>query len=169
MYNRLLDYVNANNILYPNHFGFREKHSTYMALLKLIDDILEEIDNKNFSIGVFIDLSKALDTINHYILIKKLNSYGIRGVALEWLKNYLTNRLLYVSINYTNSSFFQLPVVSLKAPCWAPSVYPICQHINLVKFILFADDTNLFFKHKDLETLINIINTEIVKQYHRLK
>ena len=86
MYNRLLDYVNANNILYPNQFGFREKHSTYIALLKLIDDISEEIDNKNFSIGVFIDLSKAFDTINHDILIKKLNSYGIRGIALEWLK-----------------------------------------------------------------------------------
>ena len=74
MYNRLLDYVNANDILYPNQFGFREKHSTYMALLKLIDDILEEIDNKNVSIGVFIDLSTAFDTINHDILIKKLNS-----------------------------------------------------------------------------------------------
>ena len=120
MYNRLLDYVNANNILYPNQFCFREKHSTYMALLKLIYDISEEIDNKIFSISVFIDLSKAFDTINHEILIKKLNSYEIRGVALEWLKNYLTNRLQYVSINCTDSSFCQLPVVSLKAPFWAP-------------------------------------------------
>ena len=102
-------------------FGFREKRSTYMALLKLIDDISEEIDNKNFSIGVFIDLSKAFDTIIHDILIKKLNFYGIGGIALELLKNYLTNRLQYVSINCTDSSFFcQLPVVSLKAPFWAP-------------------------------------------------
>ena len=83
MYNRLLHYVNANNILCPNQFGFREKHSTYMALHKLIDEISKEIDNKNFSIGVFIDLSKTFDTINLDILIKKLNSYGIRGVALE--------------------------------------------------------------------------------------
>ena len=52
MYNRILDYVNANNILNPNQFGFREKHSTYTALPKLIDDISEEIDNNNFSIGV---------------------------------------------------------------------------------------------------------------------
>ena len=57
MYNRLLDYVNSNNILYLNQFGFRKKHSTYMALLKLIDDISEEIDKKNLSIGVFIDQS----------------------------------------------------------------------------------------------------------------
>ena len=67
-----------------------------MALLKLIDDILEEIDNTNFSIGLFIDLSKAFDTINHDILIKKLISYGIRGIALEWLKNYLTHRQQYI-------------------------------------------------------------------------
>ena len=60
-----------------------------MALLKLIDNILEEIDKKKFSIHVFIDLSKAFDTINHDILIKTLISYGIRGIALEWLKNYL--------------------------------------------------------------------------------
>ena len=59
------------NILSPNQFGFREKHSTYMALLKLIDDISEEIYNNNFSLGVFIDLSKAFDTINYDILIRK--------------------------------------------------------------------------------------------------
>ena len=64
MYNRFLEYVNTNNILYPNQFGFREKHST------CIDDISEETDNKNVSICVFIDLSKAFDTINHDILIK---------------------------------------------------------------------------------------------------
>ena len=70
----------ANNILYANKIGVRKKHSTYMVLLKLIDDISEEIDNTNF-------FPLAFDTINHDILIKKWNSYGIRGVALEWLKN----------------------------------------------------------------------------------
>ena len=75
MYNLLLDYFNANNILYPNQFGFGEKHSTYSTyvLIKLIDNIAEEIDNNNFSIAVFIDLQKAFDTINHDNLITKLN------------------------------------------------------------------------------------------------
>ena len=168
MYNRLLDYVNANNILYPNQFGFREKHSTYMALLKLKDDISEEIDNTNFFIGIFIDLSKSFDIINHDILIKKLNSYGIRDIALEWFKNYLTIRLQYVSINCTDSSFLPItcdvPQGSILGPLlFILYVNDIISTSNLAKFILFADDTNLFFKHKDLETLINIINTEITK------
>ena len=78
MYNRLLDNVNTNIILSPYQFGGREKPSIYMTLLKLMDDISEEFNNNNFSVGVFIDLSKAFDTIK-YILIKKLN--------MDWLKH----------------------------------------------------------------------------------
>ena len=103
-----------------------------MVLLKLMNDISKEMDNKNFSIGVFINLSKAFDTINH-IFIKKLNAYEIRGVAVDWLKNYLTNSLQYVSIDCMDFSF--LPMVSLKGPFWTPSVHLVyvndiyCQHI----------------------------------------
>ena len=120
MYNWLLDYVNANNILYPNQFGFREKHSTYMALLKLIDDISEEIDNKIF-------FQKAFDTINHDILINKLDSYEIRGITLEWFKNYLTHRLQYVSITCRDSSCFANYLwCPSRLHFGPPSVHPIC-------------------------------------------
>ena len=81
MYNRLLTYL--NDILVQNQYGFRAKHSTYMALLQLADDISNELDLKNNSIGTFIDLSKAFDTIDHALLIKKLLYYGIRGIALD--------------------------------------------------------------------------------------
>ena len=120
MYNRLLDYANANNILYPNQFGFREKHSTYMALLKLIDDISEKLTTKIVPL-VFLSTCQKRLTVDYDILIKKLNSYGIRGVALEWLKNYLTNRLQYKFF-----FFCQIPVVSLKVPFWAPFVHILC-------------------------------------------
>ena len=168
MHNLLLDYVNTNNNLSPNQFGFREKHSTYMALLKLIDDISEEIDNKNFSVSVFIDLSKAFDTINHDIVIKKLNAYGIIDVALEWLKNYLTNILQYVSINCTDSSFFANYLWCSQSSILGSLLFilyinDIFNTSNLAKFILIVYDTNLFFKHQDLETFINTINTEIAK------
>ena len=76
MYNRLLEYINKNNILFQNQYGFREKHSTFMALLKRIDDISHEVNNKIYSIGIFIDLSKAFDTIDHSLLIRKRQQYG---------------------------------------------------------------------------------------------
>ena len=69
MYNRLNNYLDANKIIVDNRYGFRKEHSTYMALLKMINDITNELENKNYSLGVFIDLSKAFDTVYHKILI----------------------------------------------------------------------------------------------------
>ena len=72
MYKRLLDFLNKNEILVKKQFGFREKHSTYMAILDLVDKIFQNIDSMNYSMGIFIDLCKAFDTMNHTILIDKL-------------------------------------------------------------------------------------------------
>ena len=83
MYNRVLNFLNKNNVLTKQRYGFHEKHSTSMALLKLVDQMTDELDNKQFSIGIFIDLSKAVDTIDHNILIRELHCYGIRGTALH--------------------------------------------------------------------------------------
>ena len=103
MYNRIRDFLTKNKVLTENQYGFREKHSTHLALLKLVDDISEEIDQGNYSIGVFIDLSKAFDTINHAILLNKLYKYGIRGPAHTWLQSYLHNRKQYVTIGDAKS------------------------------------------------------------------
>ena len=81
MHKRIMDFINKHNVLCENQYGFREQHSTYMAVLNMIDQISQEMENNNYSIGVFIDLSKAFDTIDHKILLEKLNIYGIRGVA----------------------------------------------------------------------------------------
>ena len=67
-----------------------------MALIKLIDQISQELNSKNYSIGIFIDLSKAFNTIDHNILLRKLSCYGIRGVALDWIASYLDNRAQFV-------------------------------------------------------------------------
>ena len=69
MYNRLNNYLDAYKIIVDNQYGFRKEHSTYMALLKMINDIKNELENKNYSLDLFIDLSKAFDTVDHKIVI----------------------------------------------------------------------------------------------------
>ena len=95
-------------------FGFRQKLSTSMALLELTDEISKYMDNKEYTVGVFLDLAKAFDTVDHKILLTKLNHYyGIRGVANNWFKSYLESRNQYVSINGTSSDF---SIVTCGAP-----------------------------------------------------
>ena len=73
--------------------------STSHALMGLVEEITSSIDAENFSIGVFIDLKKAFDTVNHNLLIDKLEYYGIRGIAQEWLKSYLKERKQFIQID----------------------------------------------------------------------
>ena len=98
MYNRLSKFFNSFKLLTDKQFGFRENHSTAMALINLIDKISESLENRNFTIGIFIDLSKAFDTIDHSILLDKLYLYGIRGVVHNWFTRYLSNRSQFVTV-----------------------------------------------------------------------
>ena len=83
MYNRVYNYLNDNNLLFRKQFGFRKGHSTDHALIKLIDSIYDSFNQNKYTLGVFIDLSKAFDTVDHNILIDKLNSYGKKTIALS--------------------------------------------------------------------------------------
>ena len=108
MYHRLYSYLDELKILYPLQFGFREKCSTTYALISITKSIRESTDNNEFGCGIFIDLKKGFDTVNHAILLTKLNHYGIRGVVLDWLKSYLSQRKQFVNVNGHNS--LSLPV-----------------------------------------------------------
>ena len=99
-----------------------------MALLQLLDKVTNELDNKHYSIGVFLDLSKAFDTINHGILFDKLQRYGIRGVAAKWIHNYLLNRSQYVCINGVNSGISPIKCGFHRDPFLDPSYFIL--HIN---------------------------------------
>ena len=96
MHKRLYNFLEINNILYEKQYGFRKKNSTIFSLIEITKRIKESIDNKKFGCGIFIDLSKAFDTVNHDILLKKLDHYGIRGIALNWFESYLKDRLQYL-------------------------------------------------------------------------
>ena len=164
IYNRLYSFFEKNNVLYDKQFGFRRQHSTSHALNIAVSTITRSLDNKYKSLGIFVDFSKAFDTINHSILLRKLEHYGIRGQVLSLLANYLSNRYQYVvcdgSISTTLPVVTGVPQGSVLGPllfityindiiysictCNGHNCTNNCKGIKLAKFILFADDTNIF-------------------------
>ena len=152
---RLINYLTQNSILHKNQFGFRPKLSTCLALLQLIDDVSKSIDDGNITVGVFIDLAKAFDTVDHAILLNKLNFYGIRGTALNWFRSYLTNRNQYVYLNGAESSCALIRCGVPQGSILGPILFLI--YINdlnsfskTLNTIVFADDTNLFLSGKKI-------------------
>ncbi len=91
-YTRLYSFLKKHEILYKYQFGFRENHSTSLALIEIIENVRQYLDNKEIVIGVYIDFTKAFDTVQHDILLHKLQHYGISGKALKWFHSYLSNR-----------------------------------------------------------------------------
>ena len=104
VYNRLIKYLLEQSILNKNQYGFHSKHDTSMAVIEMVDKISAAIDVNDYSVGLFIDLSKAFDTLDHKILFNKLYHYGIRRVALDWFKSYFKNCTHYVDYNGFQSS-----------------------------------------------------------------
>ena len=156
------------SILSCNQYGFRINHSTAYALIQLYDKLSDAIDKGNVTLGLFIDLSKAFDTVSHDILLAKLEFYGVRGVALEWFKSYLSCRSQFVQYNgYSSPSKFikcGVPQGSiLGALLFLLYINDLCDVSKALDFILFADDTNIFYSHKDQNYLMEIVNTELKK------
>ena len=159
-------FINKNNLLSDSQYGFRRGRSTSMALINLIEEITTSLDNKKSTIGVFIDLKKAFDTIDHTLLLKKLKHYGIRGITLDWIASYLSDRMQYVQIMNMKSNYSKVVCGVPQGSILGPKLFilyinDICKVSNLLNFVLFADDTNIFFSHKDIDFLINTINKEL--------
>ena len=163
MYTRLYRYLETQNLLYPSQYGFRTKRSCEQAIMELVGNILQSKNRNEHCASVFLDLSKAFDTLDHTILLQKLERYGIRGIALEWFRNYLKDRSLVAKIttgpNVTvKSESYKITYGAAQGSCLGPLLFIIYMNdIHLLpvysSIILFADDTTIFNSHKSAKFL----------------
>ena len=112
MHKRLMEFLNEKNFFYCNQYGYCKGFSTAHAIINLIDNIESAFDNKQFVCGLFIELQKAFDKVDHNILLEKIQHYGIRGIAHQWFKSYLENRKQFVSISGAESELGLLNIHS---------------------------------------------------------
>jgi hypothetical protein len=163
IYSRFYSFFMSHGIVHGNQFGFRKGHSTSHALNYSVEKIQSLLDKKQHVLGIFIDLSKAFDTLDHGKLLTKLSNYGIRGNALNLISSYLSDRKQYVSVLNEKSSElpvkFGVPQGSVIGPLlFLLYINDICNITNMGEFILFADDTNIFIAAESKEEVYVLAN-----------
>ena len=148
LFNRLYKFIDKFKLFSPNQFGFRPKRNTSHALLEIIEKIRCSENLNESACCILLDLRKAFDTLNHTILLRKLEKYGIRGIALSILHSYLSDRQQYVCIGPSSSSYLSIscgvPQGSILCPLlFLIYVNDIANACNNSTPYLFADDTNM--------------------------
>ena len=143
IFNRCIEFIENNNILNAKQFGFRAHHSTYMAIMQLVDKINNAVEKNETTIGVYLDLSKAVDTIDHDILLHTLYYYGFRRIVLDWFRDYLSNRTQYVSYNNNKSDLKTILCGVLQGPILGPLLFilyinDITNTSTLLDFLLYC-------------------------------
>ena len=162
MYSRVYNFLCTTNQLYISQYGFRKQHSCEHAVGELVARITKGMENGKFTVGIFLDLSKAFDTLEHEVIYAKLEKYGIRGICLQWFQSYLSDRSLVVSCKAgeTNSihtsETYPVTYGTAQGSCLGPLIFLIfCndlqQHLIFLSCIQFADDTTLYITHKSID------------------
>lgn len=174
IHKRVYDFMEKHKLIYPNQFGFRQFHSTVHALTYMTESIRSSIDDNKFVAGIFIDLQKAFDTVDHDILLKKLDHYGIRGLANNWFRSYLQNRKQFVSIPDGESDMalmnYGVPQGSVLGPLlFLIYINDLHNAILHSKTCHFADDTAILNSNNSLKQLQKHVNIDLKHLCHWLK
>ena len=173
LYSQLISFLNKNSVLYPLQYGFRENSSTEFAVSQIVDDLTTCIENKSINCSVFLDLAKAFNTVNHQILLKKLQSCGVRGVALKLMESFLADRHQWTVVGSQKSDSKIIDVGVPQGSTLGPLMFLI--YINdlhtatNMKVRLFADDACLSLSNKDPHILQKQVNIELDKVHKWLK
>ena len=172
IYRQLKSFLEDRNRLYHSQYGFRERRSTEHALIDIVNQIQTNFDKGIYTCGIFIDLKKAFDTVDHSVLLQKLY-YGVRGIVNDWFCSYLSNCIQSTQIGPDISNkqpmFCGVPQGSVLGPLlFLLYVNDIYRSSAKLAFYLFADDNNLLYADKNLRTLELVINSELHKVYEWL-
>ena len=165
---RLDSFIEKHNILTDSQYGFRTGRSTNMALMELAEKLTSSIQNKDYVIGIFLDLKKAFDTIAFDILLEKMERYGIRGIGLSWLKSYIENRQQYVQIDEYKSACSNITCGVPQGSILGPKLFilyinDICKVSSILNYVVFADDTNILCAGENINQLLDVVSAELYK------
>ncbi len=166
VHKRLYSFLQKHKLLYGDQYGFRPGRSTIDAITTFTSDILPKLDKRNVCLSVYLDLSKAFDTINHDILLRKLHHYGIRGKAQDWFRSYLYQRRQYVNFKGQKSDtltvLYGVPQGSVLGPLlFILYSNDLPESLKYSKTVLFADDTTVYYCGTNITSVYDNMNSDL--------
>ena len=170
IYTRLNNYFNTNGLFSSNQFGFTKHKDTSQAVILSNINALNAYINKSYVIGVFLDFSKAFDTVDHDLLLHKLHRYGLRGVVYDFMRSYLANRTQYVQIKDCKSSPIVVTTGVPQGSCLGPLLFNIYTNdlnflLTDVKAIMYADDVVFYAESGSLDLLTSFVEQKLHSVY----
>jgi len=166
MYERLNDFFESNSILRDNQFGFRKCRGTEDTILEFINEAYKSLNDKNIFTVVYLDFSKAFDTVSHEILLAKLDHVGVRGVGNSWFRSFLSNRRQYVHVNDCDSSMEYVQFGVAQGSVLGPLLFilyinDMANVFHNLKCIHYADDTTLHYANNNIDDVVRVVNDEL--------
>ena len=170
IYNQLISYFSSENIITPTQYGFKPGSTTVDCLIDLIEEISTSLDQGDYAVSIFLDLSKAFDTVNHSILLSKLSFYGIQKPHIDWFKSYLNKRKQRVFVNGNISDTMPISSGVPQGSILGPLLFLIyindfSESSDIFSMRLFADDPSLTASAKNIDELLLKINKELPNIY----